>query len=122
MDYHLIIGYLATSLQVIGISSQIWHSYNTKSFQSQSKVRLMSDITTNTLTLVYAVNVGALPICLSSSSVVLGSSVLFLAHVWQERKTPNQGKVTEVGTIREDGEDNDSFVDFSNDVHIVFPA
>jgi uncharacterized protein with PQ loop repeat len=123
MDYHIIVGYLAAALQVIGISSQICHSYNTKSFQSQSKVRLMSDITTNTLTLVYAINVDALPICLSSSSVVVGSSVLFLAHMWQERKPQDQGKVTEeVGTIRQDSEDNDTFVDFSDEIHINFPA
>jgi uncharacterized protein with PQ loop repeat len=123
MDYNLIVGYLAAALQVIGISSQICHSYNTKSFQSQSKVRLISDITTNTLSLVYAVNVRALPICLSSSSVILGSSFMFIAHMWHDRKPPNQGKVTEeVGTIRQDSEDNDSFVDFSDEIHINFPA
>ena len=77
MNYHLVTGYIGAGLQVVGMASQVHHSFTTTNgFQALCPTRIATDITTNVLTLVYAVMINSIPICVSSSSVVAANLIL----------------------------------------------
>lgn len=81
MLYQQIVGYSGTVLQIVGMSSQLRHSYLTKGYRALSPVRIMTDITTNGLTLAYGILLRDVPISLSAASVVVSNVLLGLGYI-----------------------------------------
>ena len=90
-----IIGYVGAALQFTGISSQVHKSLTDKgAAQALSPVRMISDIVTNALTFVYGITLHNRPICVASSSVVVGNIALAII---QCQKKQDSAPVSQIG-------------------------
>lgn len=87
-DYSLILGYSAAALQLIGMASQLRHSFLTKNYRGLSPVRIATDVITNSFTLSYAAMIRSIPICISSSSVISANLIIGTAYALSRENPP----------------------------------
>lgn len=79
-DISAIIGYTGSACTVVGMASQVRHSFIRKNFNELSINRLCADFATNILNLVYGIMIGNIPVIITAASVVCATVILFVAY------------------------------------------
>lgn len=95
VEISTIIGYTGASFITLGMSAQVHHCVVKNNYKELSVSRLFADFVTNSLYLAYGIMIANIPVCISSTAVVVACLILGVLYMKDARLQPSTTLVVE---------------------------